>query len=211
MSKAPRKIPGKPRELLTWLAKSPRPVATMRAPACCASQGQISGTGLAQAKTIASLAMAVIHSGRISLGSRRSERNANVRARESRLRSPPATVSALVSWQTRPFVREPRLICLQVLPSTMQGASSIAGNDVAQTGPSSCQQTKCGHVRGPHADHGNLDLVQRFANHCQRVHQSGNQDRCRALLIIMPDGDPSGSIAEHRGRESSPVAKCLPD
>ncbi len=67
-SKTPRKMPGKPKELLIWLGKSERPVPTMRAPASLASQGQISGTGLAQAKTMASLAMRLIHSGLITPG-----------------------------------------------------------------------------------------------------------------------------------------------
>ena len=51
-SRVPRKMPGKPSELLTWLGKSERPVATTAAPASLASQGQISGIGLAQTKTI---------------------------------------------------------------------------------------------------------------------------------------------------------------
>src|SRR5512147_1343036 len=61
-------MPGKPSELLTWFGKSERPVATTAAPASSASQGQISGTGLAQAKTIESLTIALIHSGRITPG-----------------------------------------------------------------------------------------------------------------------------------------------
>jgi len=67
-SNAPRKIPGNPRELLTWLGKSERPVATTTAPASFASHGQISGTGLAQANKIASLFMVLIHSGSITPG-----------------------------------------------------------------------------------------------------------------------------------------------
>src|SRR3989441_471506 len=47
-SSVPRKIPGKPRLLLTWFGKSDRPVAITRAPASAASHGQISGTGLDQ-------------------------------------------------------------------------------------------------------------------------------------------------------------------
>jgi len=39
-----------------------RPVATIRAPASLASQGQISGMGLASANTMASLAMVATHS-----------------------------------------------------------------------------------------------------------------------------------------------------
>src|SRR4030042_1949968 len=39
-SRAPRKMPGKPSELLTWLGKSERPGATILAPASLASQGQ---------------------------------------------------------------------------------------------------------------------------------------------------------------------------
>src|SRR5438552_14598833 len=49
-SSVPLKIPGNPRELLTWLGKSDLPVATILAPASFASQGQTSGIGLAQAK-----------------------------------------------------------------------------------------------------------------------------------------------------------------
>ena len=62
-SNAPRKMPGNTSELFTWLGKSLRPVATILAPASFASHGQISGTGLAQANTIASFAMVLIHSG----------------------------------------------------------------------------------------------------------------------------------------------------
>ncbi len=67
-SKVPRKMPGKPRELLIWLGKSDRPVPMILAPASLASQGQISGMGLAQAKTIASSAMPATHSGLIVPG-----------------------------------------------------------------------------------------------------------------------------------------------
>ena len=56
-SSVPRKMPGKPTELLTWLGKSLRPVADDGAPASLASHGQISGIGLAQTKTIASCAI----------------------------------------------------------------------------------------------------------------------------------------------------------
>src|SRR5208337_1831024 len=61
-SSAPRKIPGKPSELLTWLGKSDLPVATTRAPASFASQGQISGIGLAHAKIMESSAIDATHS-----------------------------------------------------------------------------------------------------------------------------------------------------
>ncbi len=61
-------MPGKARELLTWFGKSERPVPTTRAPAFVATSGQISGTGLAQANTTGSLAIAAIHSGRIVSG-----------------------------------------------------------------------------------------------------------------------------------------------
>ena len=57
-SRVPRKMPGKPIELLTWLGKSERPVATTAAPASLASHGHISGMGLAQTKTMGSGAMA---------------------------------------------------------------------------------------------------------------------------------------------------------
>ena len=50
-------MPGNARTLLIWLGKSERPVAATAAPAARASSGMISGTGLAQAKTIGSLAM----------------------------------------------------------------------------------------------------------------------------------------------------------
>ena len=56
-SRAPRKMPGKARTLLTWLGKSLRPVDTTAAPPALASSGKISGTGLAQAKIMGSLAM----------------------------------------------------------------------------------------------------------------------------------------------------------
>ena len=54
MSRAPRKMPGKARQLFTWLGKSERPVATTRAPAALAASGWISGSGLARAKTMGS-------------------------------------------------------------------------------------------------------------------------------------------------------------
>ena len=56
-SNTPRKSPGKTSELLTWLGKSLRPVATICAPALRATSGQISGTGLAQASTTAFVAI----------------------------------------------------------------------------------------------------------------------------------------------------------
>src|SRR5467141_4470698 len=60
-SSVPLKIPGNPRELLTWLGKSDLPVATIFAPASFASQGQTSGIGLAQAKITESSAMVEIN------------------------------------------------------------------------------------------------------------------------------------------------------
>src|SRR2546426_3676748 len=50
-------IPGKPKELFTWFGKSDRPVAMTRAPASAASHGQISGTGFAITKRMASSAI----------------------------------------------------------------------------------------------------------------------------------------------------------
>ena len=61
-SKVPLNIAGKPRLLLIWLSKSLRPVPTTLAPAAFASHGQISGIGLAQAKTILSEAIFETHS-----------------------------------------------------------------------------------------------------------------------------------------------------
>src|SRR5438093_212452 len=61
-SNVPRKMPGNPSELFTWLGKSDRPVAMIRAPASFASQGQISGTGFAITKRIASSAIEWTHS-----------------------------------------------------------------------------------------------------------------------------------------------------
>ncbi len=53
-SSVPRKMPGNPMELLTWLGKSLRPVATTAAPAALASHGHISGIGLEHTKTMGS-------------------------------------------------------------------------------------------------------------------------------------------------------------
>src|SRR5436853_7642513 len=60
-SSVPLKIPGNPRELLTWFGKSDRPVATILTPASFASQGQTSGIGLAQAKITESSAIVDIN------------------------------------------------------------------------------------------------------------------------------------------------------
>jgi hypothetical protein len=67
-SRVPRKIPGNTRESFTWLLKSLRPVATIRAPASFASHGQISGFGVAHANTIASLAIERTQFGSITPG-----------------------------------------------------------------------------------------------------------------------------------------------
>ena len=56
-SRAPRKIPGNPRTLFTWLGKSDLPVAMILAPAFLARSGMISGTGFAMAKTMGSSAI----------------------------------------------------------------------------------------------------------------------------------------------------------
>ena len=56
-SKVPRKMPGNARTLLIWLGKSLLPVEMTAAPPAFASSGKISGVGLAQAKTMASLFM----------------------------------------------------------------------------------------------------------------------------------------------------------
>ena len=61
-SSTPRKMAGNPMELLTWLGKSERPVANTLHPCSFASQGQISGTGLAVAKTTGSSAMRSMYS-----------------------------------------------------------------------------------------------------------------------------------------------------
>ncbi len=47
--------------MFIWLGKSDLPVATIFAPASLASQGQISGIGLAQAKSMESFAMLATH------------------------------------------------------------------------------------------------------------------------------------------------------
>ena len=51
-SNAPLRIPGKPNELLTWLGKSPLPVATMNAPASWQHMDYL-GYRVAHVKTIA--------------------------------------------------------------------------------------------------------------------------------------------------------------
>ena len=61
-SSVPRKIPGKPIELFTWLGKSERPVPTILTPASFASHGQISGIGFAMMNAIASLFIVESHS-----------------------------------------------------------------------------------------------------------------------------------------------------
>ncbi len=99
-SRAPRKIPGNPRELFTWFGKSPRPVATIRAPASVASQGQISGTGFAQAKTTGSRSMDWTHAGSIVPGPGR-ENARQTSAPRIASAIPPRTPSALVSVHTR--------------------------------------------------------------------------------------------------------------
>ncbi|HCC49171.1 MAG TPA: hypothetical protein DEQ38_13800 [Elusimicrobia bacterium] len=54
--------------MFTWFGKSERPVATTRAPASLASQGHISGMGLAVRKQMASLFMVATHSFFITSG-----------------------------------------------------------------------------------------------------------------------------------------------
>src|SRR5450756_65189 len=97
-SRVPRKMPGKPIELLTWFGKSERPVATTAAPAALASQGHISGTGLAQMKTIGSGAIALIQSFSMVSGPcllRAMHTSAPLRASAM----PPVSCSPLVIWQ----------------------------------------------------------------------------------------------------------------
>src|SRR5574344_1205914 len=62
-SSTPRKMAGNPMELLTWLGKSDLPVANTLHPCSLASQGQISGMGLAVAKMTGSSAMRSTYSG----------------------------------------------------------------------------------------------------------------------------------------------------
>src|SRR3989304_451962 len=57
-SRVPRKIPGKPRELLTWLGKSERPVATILAPASFASQAPFHIGDLAESPFVHVLGLA---------------------------------------------------------------------------------------------------------------------------------------------------------
>ena len=97
-SSTPRKIPGKHRELLIWLGKSLRPVPTIRAPASFASQGHISGTGLAQARMIESPAMAATAAGEMMPGAAKATRASAPRRASS---MPPVMLSALLSVQTR--------------------------------------------------------------------------------------------------------------
>src|SRR3989344_8450981 len=56
----PKKMPGKTIALLIWLGKSLLPLATIAAPALSATDGIISGTGFAMAKTIAFFAILFI-------------------------------------------------------------------------------------------------------------------------------------------------------
>ena len=99
-SSAPRKMPGKPRELLTWLAKSPRPVATTAAPAAIASHGHISGIGLAHRKTIAFFPIFATHSFWIVLGPG-VDSAMHTSAPSSASAIPPSRRSALVVWHSR--------------------------------------------------------------------------------------------------------------
>ena len=99
-SSAPRKMPGKPSELFTWLGKSRAAGGDDAAPASLASHGQISGTGLAQAKTIASWAIALTHSGLIVPGPACRARCTHRRPPAPR-RCRPCGRSAFVIWQSR--------------------------------------------------------------------------------------------------------------
>ncbi len=62
-SSAPLKMAGNTRLLFTWLGKSLLPVAMTFTPASFASQGHISGTGLAQANSMGSSAINLMSSG----------------------------------------------------------------------------------------------------------------------------------------------------
>ena len=88
--------------MLTWLGKSDLPVATILAPASLASHGQISGTGLAQAKTIAPRAMEVTHSLEITPGPGR-ERAIRTSAPFIASGIPPTIPEALVRWARSHF------------------------------------------------------------------------------------------------------------
>ncbi len=111
-------------ELFTWLGKSDRPVATTLAPASFASHGQISGIGLAQAKTIASLAMPFTHSGRITPGpDLDSEIQTSAPSRASVM--PPALFSGLVFLAQVPLVGVFLFLFLQVSPTTMEDALAV--------------------------------------------------------------------------------------
>src|SRR4030043_1528225 len=69
----------------------------IRAPASLASQGQISGIGLAQAKIIASLAIPLTHSGKITPGPDfDNEMQTSAPFRASAM--PPLLLSGLVLW-----------------------------------------------------------------------------------------------------------------
>ena len=86
--------------MFTWLGKSERPVATTAAPAPLASQGQISGTGLAHAKTMGSLPIFSTHSGNKISGPGR-DKAMTTSASFIASGMPPSRPSLLVVWHKR--------------------------------------------------------------------------------------------------------------
>ena len=81
-SSAPRQMPGNASAELIWFGRSGRPVANTVATRA-ASAGVISGPGIARAKTIGSLAIAVTASASINPGTER-PMNASAPRRSSR-------------------------------------------------------------------------------------------------------------------------------
>ena len=127
-SKTPRKMAGNPRLLLTWLGKSLRPVATTRAPASSASHGQISGIGLAQAKTMESFAMVFIHSFFMVPGPGfEAATTASTPLKASAMS--PVLPSALVFWVTSYFHGSSSLV--YVWSALVDDAFAVSKNNVA--------------------------------------------------------------------------------
>ena len=170
-------MPGKARTLLIWFGKSERPVAATAAPAARASSGMISGTGLAQAKTMASLAMERTMSCVSAPGADAARTRPHPTASAERA----GHVLSVGPGGNLPLHR------VQALAALVDGALAVADDNVADA--HAAHQARDGDARRAGAAEDGLDVAQLSAGELARVDERGAGHDGGSVLVVVEDGD----------------------
>src|SRR6266700_2711275 len=173
-SSVPLKIPGNPRELLTWLGKSDLPVATIFAPASFASQGQTSGIGLAHAKIIESLAIVDINPFETTPGPG-VDIASNTSAPFSASLKPPVRPSEFVFRHISQF----RALAIE-------NSGTVNHDDISRRNSRLHYYPRNCYVRRTCPKHAYRRVSDLLTDNLECVEETGTDDRSTPLLIVMP-------------------------